>query len=480
MVTTVSINAGGAPFVDIQDSGGADANLSATNVDNTLALGADLTVADGINMLSIGANNQLDGQGNDQGDIDKVVQIGFANTYNELFGLGALGDNIQIGFDNTHTQSATENIQIGNDITTNASNRSVVIGHTITLNNNCPDAVLIGQAPVVAIGSANPVAIGAAPSITGGSDNCVALGQQATCTSNSTIAIGMTTTAEGQSTVVIGANAATDDTMAGTNDCVVIGARADITPTTTLTNGAVVIGADASAADGGGQIAIGDTAVTSAANAIQLGTGTNSTASTVQYLTQPIANNFGIQAKTVAATPTDAATDGTIQVDNVADALYFRSGGAWVEAISSSGAGITEYADVRLTGNVNLPDSTVVTIDWDTETADTNGFHDNVVNPSRLTIPVGGDGSYQIVHDVTFGANGTGIRQVQIFKNGTQVTGDVRPASSATALVQFQTFYFDPVAVAGDFYDVRVLQNSGIAISYLASARTRFQIYKFG
>ena len=480
MVTTVSINAGGAPFVDIQDSGGAEANLSATNVDNTLAIGGDLTVADGINMLSLGANNQLDGQGNDQGDIDKVVQIGFGNTYNEIFGFGGLGDNIQIGFDNTHTASATENIQIGNDITTNASTRSVVIGHTITLNSNCPDAILIGQAPAVAPNSTNPIAIGPAAGISGGSDNCISLGSSASCTSNNTIALGPSATASGLSTVAIGDSVLTDNSSFSIDESVAIGARASVNPTSAITPGAVVIGVDAAAANGVGQVAIGDTAVTGAANAVQLSTGTNNTANTIQYLTQPIANNFGIQAKTVAVTPTDAATDGTIQVDNVADALYFRSGGAWIEAVSGSGAGITEYADVRLTGNVNLPDSTVVTIDWDTETADTNGFHDNVVNPSRLTIPVGGDGSYQIVHDVTFGANGAGIRQVQIFKNGTQVTGDVRPASSATALVQFQTFYFDPVAVAGDFYDTRVLQDSGIAISYLASARTRFQIYKFG
>ena len=272
MVTTVSINAGGAPFVDIQDSGGAEASLTATNVDNTLAIGGDLTVADGINMLSIGANNQLDGQGNDQGDIDRVVQIGFNNTYNELFGFGGLGDNIQIGFDNTHTQSATENIQIGNDITTNASTRSVVIGHTITLNNNCPDAILIGQAPAVSPSSAFPIAIGPAAVISNAADNCISLGSAATCTSSNTIALGVSATAEGQSTVVIGDSASTDNTSAGTNECVVIGFNASVAPTI-LTNGAVAIGSDASCADGAGQVAIGDTAVTSAANEVQFGYG---------------------------------------------------------------------------------------------------------------------------------------------------------------------------------------------------------------
>ena len=359
MVTTVSINAGGAPFVEIQDSGGAATGLTATNVDNTLAIGGDLTVADGINMLSIGANNQLDGQGNDQGDINKVVQIGFDNTYNEIFGFGGLGDNIQIGFDNTHTSSATENIQIGNDITTNASTRSVVIGHTITLNNNCPDAILIGQAPAVSPNSSFPIAIGPTATISNGSDNCISLGSVATCTSNNAIAFGVSATAEGQSTIVIGDSASTDDTTAGTNECVVIGARADVSPTT-LTNGAVVIGVDAAAANGVGQIAIGNTAVTGAASAIQLGTGTNNTASTVQYLTQPIANNFGIQAKTVAVTPTDAANDGTIQVDNVADALYFRSGGAWIEA---GGSGSFQWPDTSLVSYWTLDEASGTRVD---------------------------------------------------------------------------------------------------------------------
>lgn len=209
---------------------------------------------------------------------------------------------------------------------------------TVSINQGGERYIDINSTGAVPTASgADSVAIGLSASTVGLSS--LAVGSLADAVSNQAVGIGFNASAGGSLAIAIGSGAIADNTDFSTARCIVIGAGAFIDPTPTTgasSEDSIAIGTGATVTDSINSISIGNAAVITAANSVQLGTGTNSTASTVQYLTQPIANNFGIQAKTVAVTPTDAANDGTIQVDNVADALFFRSGGAWVQAGGST------------------------------------------------------------------------------------------------------------------------------------------------
>lgn len=65
------------------------------------------------------------------------------------------------------------------------------------------------------------------------------------------------------------------------------------------------------------------------------------------------------------------------------------------------------------------------TIDWDAEVFDTNAFHDNSTNPSRLTVPAGLDGVY-LVGAAAGGIIVDNVNErfiLRLYKNGTELAG---------------------------------------------------------
>ena len=55
------------------------------------------------------------------------------------------------------------------------------------------------------------------------------------------------------------------------------------------------------------------------------------------------------------------------------------------------------------------------------EDFDTDAFHDNATNNSRLTVPAGKGGKFRVSGAVGFAVNGTGQRLASIYKNGAEV-----------------------------------------------------------
>jgi hypothetical protein len=77
-------------------------------------------------------------------------------------------------------------------------------------------------------------------------------------------------------------------------------------------------------------------------------------------------------------------------------------------------------------------------LSYTTESFDTNSFHDDSTNPSRITIPTGYAGKYHI--DMSFGCDTAGtFAYVYLFKNGSAITnigvdgGKVGGASGMTS-----------------------------------------------
>jgi hypothetical protein len=119
---------------------------------------------------------------------------------------------------------------------------------------------------------------------------------------------------------------------------------------------------------------------------------------------------------------------------------------------------------VTAAGNQSIANATAVYINFTGEYFDTNTFHDNSTNNTRITIPTGYSGYYEIYGVAVF-ADAANGRQMWFLKNGTtpQLAKMIFPAPTGydigpyLATVEYLT--------AGDYIEMGVYQVSGGAIN---------------
>jgi hypothetical protein len=101
---------------------------------------------------------------------------------------------------------------------------------------------------------------------------------------------------------------------------------------------------------------------------------------------------------------------------------------------------------------------------------DTDGFHDNSIDNSRITIPAGKAGKYLLVSQISFAANVTGTRIVRVHKNGSiYLLPSVISAAPATDFTIISSTALVDAAV-GDYFEIFALQSSGGALNLNQSA----------
>lgn len=102
---------------------------------------------------------------------------------------------------------------------------------------------------------------------------------------------------------------------------------------------------------------------------------------------------------------------------------------------------------------------------FDTETFDTAGMHDLVSNTNRITIPTGVT-RVRLTSTLIWNSNSTALRYHSIYLNGTTfVAADERNAAEVSGSCLVVDNY---PCVAGDYFDVRVVQNigSGLGVTH--------------
>lgn len=138
-------------------------------------------------------------------------------------------------------------------------------------------------------------------------------------------------------------------------------------------------------------------------------------------------------------------------------------------------------AQVTNTSAQSISNGTYTAINFQSEVFDTDGFHDNSTNNTRLTIPAGKGGKYLITGQANFASNASGFRAIAIMKNGgaSQIAyANTNPISGSSF-----TFAFSCVvsAVATDYYEMNVYQSSGGSLNVNSgSDSTRFDISYLG
>ena len=118
-------------------------------------------------------------------------------------------------------------------------------------------------------------------------------------------------------------------------------------------------------------------------------------------------------------------------------------------------------ASVKKTVAQVIANNTYVKVNFAAEFYDTDGFHDNSTNNTRLTIPSGKAGKYLLTAKAELEAsNTTGIRQMLFYKNNNIIFYQAAPASATLRFASDQTYVFD--AAVGDYFELALYQSSGI------------------
>ncbi len=131
------------------------------------------------------------------------------------------------------------------------------------------------------------------------------------------------------------------------------------------------------------------------------------------------------------------------------------------------------HCRVYNSASIAIVTATLTTLTFDSESWDNGGCHSTASNTSRITVPSGASGYWDIGANIEFGASATGTRIVSFTLNGganpiAKVESPVNSGSSDTS-VNLNTTW--PLAV-GDYVECLVYQNSGGNLNVVRAAES--------
>ena len=185
-------------------------------------------------------------------------------------------------------------------------------------------------------------------------------------------------------------------------------------------------------------------------------------------------------------TSTDLVKDGAVAIETLGDAidasLVDLKGGTTGQVLSkasntnmdftwtTSGGGSSTFVGCYLqkSANQSINNTTLTTVTWDVETLDSDGFHSNVTNNSRITIPSGKAGKYSIGVSLNWASNSTGLRQILFAKNGTTFSWSQNGTATTGATMVNKNIIVD--LAVGDYVEIQAYQTSGGALNLQSNA----------
>lgn len=141
---------------------------------------------------------------------------------------------------------------------------------------------------------------------------------------------------------------------------------------------------------------------------------------------------------------------------NVAGAPHTHAGGSTPTFVG---------ARIKRATDQSINDSSWTAIQFDVEDYDSNAFHDNSTNNTRITIPAGKAGYYSLKGRVQWDVNGSGNRYISFRKGGSTYLETVAGyAWLATSYFQ-QFFTIDVQLAEGEYIELCVYQDSSGALN---------------
>ena len=131
-------------------------------------------------------------------------------------------------------------------------------------------------------------------------------------------------------------------------------------------------------------------------------------------------------------------------------------------ATPAAGGATLVGCSLTRTSDPSIADSTWTTITYNSENYDTDAFHDNTTNSSRITIPTGKGGKYQIFCNIIWANSSVGDRQMRLIKNGSELLRTYGPKPNGTTTY---ILYTVESLAATDYIEIQITQNSGGALT---------------
>ena len=138
------------------------------------------------------------------------------------------------------------------------------------------------------------------------------------------------------------------------------------------------------------------------------------------------------------------------------DTYQFWNGSAWTNLITRP----PFVGFHAISSGLTTTTSSWTKVAYSTEVYDTSGFHDNVTNNTRITIPAGLGGFYQFAGYIDWASNGSGVRAAEIYKNNASFLSLIQYPAIAGALMRPSFFGIGQFA-AGDYAELTAIQTSG-------------------
>ena len=115
----------------------------------------------------------------------------------------------------------------------------------------------------------------------------------------------------------------------------------------------------------------------------------------------------------------------------------------------------------KITTAQSISNATATAVTFNSEVFDTDGFHDNSTNNSRITIPSGKAGKYLLIAQMSFAANATGARIIKLYKNGSLF--QLASVTAAAPVTDFTVLTGTNIvsAAVGDYFELFAEQSSG-------------------
>ena len=223
-----------------------------------------------------------------------------------------------------------------------------------------------------------------------------------------------------------------------------------------------------------GDVTIGiQDASTTQKGSVQLSDSTSTTSSVLASTPTAVKSAYDLAAG--ATTKATLTTKGDIYAATAASTparLGVGTNGQVLQADSTASTGLkwaTPASGATLVGcsvwrnsDITVSNATYTTVGYNQENYDTDGFHDNTTNNSRITIPTGKGGKYQIFAVIIFDNSTVGIRNMILNKNGSAVLVNYGSAPSGR---NTQTLYTVETLAAGDYLEIQAYQSSGGALT---------------
>lgn len=178
-------------------------------------------------------------------------------------------------------------------------------------------------------------------------------------------------------------------------------------------------------------LAAGEVGLETDTGKFKVGTG-SSTWTALAYgtvLPATLTAKGSILAASAASTPAELAV-GNNGETLVADSST-STGLKWAKSPNFVGCSLYQTA-----GATSITNNTYVALAYDAERFDTDGFHSNTTNNSRITIPAGLGGYYSIRTNTRFDLSAVGTRQGAIYLNGSILADNPEYAPSAASYVE--------------------------------------------